>query len=204
MLRVHGLQRLGLGPIDLTVPLGSTTVLMGPSGSGKSLLLRALADLDPCHGEVSLDGVSRTTLSAPAWRRRVVYLATDAGWWDEHVGAHFTDHAAGRDMIAALGLPAEAMDWPVSRASTGERQRLALARTLTLPRDAADVARIFLLDEPTSALDAEAVAQAEAVLRDLPDARTAVFMVSHDAAQAERLADHRLSLRDGHLETAAP
>jgi len=203
MLRVAGLHRLDLGPIDLTVPLGRCAVLMGPSGAGKSLLLRAIADLDPNEGAVSLEGVARDGLPAPAWRRRAVYLATDAGWLAEDVGSHFSDRAAAAPLLDRLGLDASALDWPVARASTGERQRLALARCLSLPREP-DTARIYLLDEPTSALDAEAVTRAEAVLRTLPDARTAVLMVSHDPAQARRLGDLHLTLRDGVLSEGEP
>jgi ABC-type iron transport system FetAB ATPase subunit len=198
MLEVEGLTRLGLGPVDLTVPAGCLAVLMGASGAGKSLLLRALADLDPATGRVRLDGVDRAALPAPLWRRRVVYLAAEAGWWADRVGAHFADRAAARALLPALGLPAEALDWDIARASTGERQRLALARCLTLPR-APETPRLYLLDEPTSALDAESVARAEPILRALPDARTAVLMVSHDAAQAARLGDRRLVLTEGRV-----
>lgn len=203
MLVVRTLRRLELGPVDMTLEFGCLTVLMGPSGSGKSLLLRAIADLDPNTGDVRLAGTDRNRLPAPDWRRRVVYLAADAGWWADTVAPHFADRAAATAMLDRLGLPAAALDWPVARISTGERQRLALARALTLPRPAG-APRVYLLDEPTSALDAETVARTEVVLRGLPDDRTAVLMVSHDAAQAARLGDRRLRLCDGRVIEEAP
>lgn len=203
MLCVRNLRRLDLGPITMTIPAGRLAVLMGASGSGKSLLLRAIADLDPNTGEVTLNGTDRTALSAPDWRRQAVYLAADAGWWADTVGPHFADQGAALDMLSRLGLPSDVLDWPVARASTGERQRLALVRALTLPRPP-DAPRVYLLDEPTSALDTESVARMEDILYALPDARTAVLMVSHDPDQARRLADLRLTLRDGRVTEEAP
>ena len=58
-------------------------------GGGKSLFLRMIADLDPCQGEVFLDGVERRRMTAPAWRRQVVYNAAEPGWWREAVAEHF-------------------------------------------------------------------------------------------------------------------
>ena len=57
--------------------------MVGPSGSGKSLFLRALADLDPNEGDLRLDGESREAMSGPQWRRRVTYVAGESGWWDD-------------------------------------------------------------------------------------------------------------------------
>lgn len=190
-----------LGPLDLTVSVGGCRVIMGPSGAGKSLLLRALADLDPSGGSVVVDGVERASLSAPLWRQRVAYVGATAGWWADTVGDHFAPavRAAARARLPDLLLPEEALDWPVARASTGERQRLALLRAMTLPRPR-EQARVYLLDEPTAALDPEARDRVEALLLALLDARTALVVVSHDAEQARRLATEPvLTLRDGTL-----
>lgn len=214
MLSIRGLIRRipggpTIGPADLDMPEGRTVVLMGPSGSGKSVILRAIADLDPVDGAVSLEGVDRCAMSAPAWRRRVVYVAADAGWWDDMVGAHFADRTAAAALLPRVNLSAESLDWPVQRLSTGERQRLALVRAVTLPRPPGE-ARVYLLDEPTAALDAESAGQVESLITTLTqNDRTAVLLVTHDAAQARRLASGGVvHLRGGALipldEEAAP
>ena len=81
----------------------------GASGSGKSLFLRALADLDPSTGDVRLDGTARDDMPASDWRRRVTYVAADSGWWTERVGDHFEapDIAAG--YLVRLGFHGDVM-----------------------------------------------------------------------------------------------
>jgi putative ABC transport system ATP-binding protein len=101
----------------------------GASGSGKTLLLRAIADLDPHHGEVSLDRASCSSLPAPDWRRSVALVMAESQWWSERVGDHF-EHGVDGGWLEQLALPAAAMTWEVARCSTGERQRLGLLRTL--------------------------------------------------------------------------
>ncbi len=196
LFRVRALARPGLAPASFALARGLCLVLTGASGSGKTLLLRALADLDPNDGIVTLGGTSRAAIAAPEWRRRVVYVGAEAGWWATCVGDHFIDRAAAVPLIVTLLLPEAALDWPVSRLSTGERQRLALARAIALAPE------VLLLDEPTSGLDPEAVHAAEALLRRELARGVAIVMVSHDRAQAERLADGHLFIAHGVLAAA--
>jgi len=79
MLSIHGVTRPGLEPVRLDVGGGECVVISGPSGAGKSLFLRAVADLDPNAGRVVLDGIDRESVSAPEWRRRVSYVASESG-----------------------------------------------------------------------------------------------------------------------------
>jgi ABC-type iron transport system FetAB ATPase subunit len=197
VLRVRNLHVIGLAPVDLDLDAGDCIALSGPSGSGKTLILRSLADLDPSEGEVALDGEARDSIAAPMWRRRVAYLAAEPGWWADVVGAHFPDLAAARELAAALGLSEKFFDAPVAQVSTGERQRLALVRLLLL------APRIMLLDEPTAALDEAAAARVEAVLAERLAAGVAILLVTHDDAQAARLAGRRLRIADGRLEDVA-
>src|ERR1019366_6852366 len=88
-LRIAGLHSLLAGPFDLSLGRGGCVGGTGPSGSGKSLFLRMIADLDPNEGEVFLDGVARSTMTAPAWRRQVVYVPAESGWWTDHIIDHF-------------------------------------------------------------------------------------------------------------------
>ncbi len=193
MLTVRDLRRAGLGPVSFGIAAGECVALMGPSGAGKTLLLRAIADLDPNEGEVALDGVRREAVPAPRWRRMVTYLAAEAGWWADRVAAHFEDPAAAVPLVRAMGLEAAALEWPVERLSTGERQRLALARVLVREP------RAMLLDEPTSGLDRAAAEAVEGLLRRRLAAGAAILLVTHDPGQARRLARRRLAIAAGRL-----
>jgi putative ABC transport system ATP-binding protein len=195
-LRLAGLRSAIAGPFDLTVASGECVAVTGPSGSGKSLFLRLIADLDPGAGEAFLDGRARAGIPAPAWRRQVAYAAPEPGWWAERVAAHFPDLPAARTLAAALGLAPALLDGPVLRLSTGERQRFALVRTL-LANPA-----VLLLDEPTAALDVEAVGRTEALLRARLASGVAMVLVTHDAALATRLGNRRFAMHDRRLAPA--
>lgn len=196
LLEARDLCRPPLGPVSLRLHAGRCLAVTGPSGSGKSLLLRALADLDPAEGTVCFQGTDRTALPAPEWRRRVCYVAADSGWWADTVAEHMpADETAWRPLLEAVGL-AEAASWPVSRLSSGERQRLSIVRALSR-RPA-----VLLLDEPTANLDAEAAAAVEGLIRRALEDGAGVILTSHDPAQVDRLADDRLRLRAGHMEPA--
>ncbi len=188
MLRVDALTRsdhgLVLGPLSFHIEQGECLALTGPSGAGKSLLLRAIVDLDPNLGEVVVDGRRRSETAAPRWRDMVRYFPAESGWWLDRVGDHMANEAAARDLLASLGFedPDAALAWPVSRLSSGERQRLALVRGLL------GEARVLLLDEPTSALDIANRDLVENLLHQRLKQGTAILLVSHDPGQAARLA----------------
>jgi phosphate-transporting ATPase len=176
--------------------------LRGPSGAGKTQLLRALADLDPNEGAVLLEGTPREAMAAPVWRGRIVYLAAEPGWWADSVGEHFLDWPAAVPVAERLGLPAACGTWPIQQLSTGERQRLALVRALvSVPPPGP---RVLLLDEPTASLDEAAKAAMEALVAERRAATgMGVLWVTHDAAQAKRVARRWLLVRGGLLEEGA-
>lgn len=189
----------GFAGATLHVFASTITVLQGPSGCGKSRFLRALADLDPSLGTITFAGAAQTSMPAPQWRRHVVYQGAESGWWSDRVRDHFPDEESRRTserLLPKIGLPADALTWEVGRTSTGERQRLALLRTLTLPgpRDH----RVILLDEPTAALDPETTDQVEALLLDhiatFPG--SALVIVSHHPDQAKRLGARTFTFHD--------
>lgn len=199
LLSVKGLGPRGIERFDLEMKAKECAALLGPSGSGKSLLLRAIADLDPHEGQAYLEGGDRVAMPAHEWRRQVMYVAAESGWWADGVAAHFDDVAAAMPLIEALGLPGACATWPVARLSTGEKQRLALARALSR------APKILLLDEPTSGLDADAAMKAEALIASFLAKGGAVLMVTHDPAQAARLAGRILRIESGRLiEGAVP
>ncbi len=193
MLIVNGLRTKAGGPVGFAFRGGEIIAVRGPSGSGKSLMLRAIADLDPAEGEVSLDGIPRAQIPAPEWRRRVALIPAESGWWDDRVGAHFPAGSDNSALIEALGLDPAVLDWEVRRLSTGERHRLAIARALALEPG------VWLFDEPTAALDAVAARRVEAVIRQGRDRGAAILLVTHDDTQAARLADRTLTMADGRL-----
>ncbi len=193
MLEIEGLRYLDRGPLDFVIEPGECVSVMGASGSGKTLLLRALADLDPHEGRVCLDSLVCAEMPGPEWRRKVGMLPAESAWWADSVAPHFPKGFSG-EALAPYGFEPDALSWNVQRLSTGERQRLAVARLLARTPDA------LLLDEPTASLDPDNVERMEHLLAQYRNDHGApVLWVSHDPDQAERVATRHLTLRDGRL-----
>lgn len=197
-LDIRNLGTRGRPPVDLQAQRGECICIMGRSGSGKSVLLRLVADLDPGEGTVLLDGVDRNSGSGPAWRRRVVYQAAEPAWWGATVAEHFSDGMqeplAG--WLGEVGLPGDILDADITRLSTGERQRLALLRSL------ARKPLVLLLDEPTASLDPATTLAVEALLSRRLAQGLAILMVTHSAEQARRIGHRRFEMADGRLRGA--
>lgn len=194
MLRVEQLCVPGLPPLSFEVGEGTCLAIEGPSGIGKTRLLRAMADLDETPGQVFLDGAERREMPAWQWRKQVRFSPAEPGWWGETARASLSetdvDIARIKKMSEDLGLDPKVFDQPLAQLSTGERLRLALTRAL------ADQPRVVLLDEPTGALDKASAALAEELIRYQVLAGRTVILVSHDKGQIERLADMRLQLAE--------
>lgn len=119
----------------------------------------------------------------------VMFVSSEAAWWADTVGGHFAKGEAPTDLMAQMGLPEQKLDMIPQQLSSGERQRMALVRALVRKP------QFLLLDEPTSALDGETTFRVEAVLRAYMTAGTGVVLVTHDEAQAGRLADDFLVMK---------
>ena len=196
-LTVRSLCVHHLGPLDLSVRSGECLALVGDSGAGKTLLLRAIVDLEDHDGEVLLDGKSCEEYSPEQWRRSVGYLPAVTHWWYERVGHHFFQPDPAD--LAALGFGADVLDRPVTRLSNGESQRLALLRLL------ANRPRVLLLDEPTASLDETNVGRVENLVRDYCYTHEAALVwVSHDRLQLQRLGARKVYLCEGQLKAQAP
>ncbi|WP_346898632.1 ABC transporter ATP-binding protein [uncultured Roseibium sp.] len=200
MFEISDLKTPLIGPVSLSIAPGECVALRGASGAGKSLLLRAVADLDPNEGDALLDQQSRNRMPAPQWRRLVALIPAESGWWTDNVADHFKPGPETTALLEAIGLP-ESLGWKINRLSTGEKQRLALARALL------NKPKVLLLDEPTSALDEQATARVEDIIREQMDLGVTVLLVTHDQTQARRIGGRHFLMEDGRLsevpETAA-
>ncbi|GAA4330478.1 ATP-binding cassette domain-containing protein [Variovorax defluvii] len=194
-LQVRALRSSFGGPFELALGRGECVCIVGRSGSGKSVLLRLIADLDPGTGEVSLDGTPREHWSAPAWRRRVVYQPAEPAWWAPRAGDHFQggDAVLVQASMQRLGLVPALLDAEVDRLSTGERLRLALVRSLAIGP------RVLLLDEPTAALDEASVASVETLLRERLAQGLSLLIVTHAQEQARRMGARVFEMVSGRL-----
>lgn len=198
MLTIQNLVAHNVSVASLTIGDGECLAITGPSGSGKSLLLRAICDLDDNSGDIALGDVRRDTLPAPEWRRRVAMVPAESGWWADTVGDHFTGGTDTPANLEALGLPPEVLTWQVARLSTGERQRLALVRAFENHPD------VLLLDEPTASLDATTTQAVETLIANQRAAGVSIVLVSHDEEQVRRLAQRSLRLPDGDIVENGP
>ena len=180
------------GPFTLAVPAGSCLTITGPSGSGKSLLLRLIADLDQGGGTARIGGQERSAISAPGWRAICPYVAATPGFWVPTASEHFSEaqRDSAKALAATMRLDEQRFDAPVATLSTGERQRIALARALLLDSPA------LLLDEPTGPLDHEATSAVADLLADRLANGLALVLVTHDQSLAARLGTQRREMRD--------
>jgi putative ABC transport system ATP-binding protein len=188
-----------LSGVSARLPVGASS-LLGPSGSGKSTLLRLLNRLaDPDSGRVLYEGRDVREYDPLALRREVSLVpqlpALIEGTVHDNVA--YGPRLAGRSFNARsclelAGLDPAFEDRDGSKLSVGEQQRVMLARALALQP------RVLLLDEPTSALDQAARDAVEGTLRRLRS-RTAISLVvvTHDVAQARRLAEYVVRIEAG-------
>ena len=119
-LKIQNLTYQNVGPIDLTIGASECVTLSGPSGAGKTLMLRAIADLEPHEGHVYLGSAKATEMKAHQWRKKVGMLPSESEWWHDTVGEHFQE--ADSPWLKMLGFNRDVMEWRISRLSSGERQ----------------------------------------------------------------------------------
>ncbi|WP_159622083.1 ABC transporter ATP-binding protein [Ruania rhizosphaerae] len=202
--------------VDLTVPAGSTTALLGPSGSGKSSLLAVAAGLTaPDHGVVRFGGEQVFTSATPAARATrerlnrigMVFQSPQLlGSLTALEQLELHAHLRGRrpasvrsralELLAAVGVADHRHKRP-AQLSGGQRQRVAIARALVGRPE------VLLVDEPTSALDHERGTQVVELITQLArELGAATLLVSHDASTLTT-ADRTVRMRDGRIEEPA-
>lgn len=191
------------GPLDLTIAPGGWTCLLGPSGVGKSTILRLIASLDT---GATFEGVITASDGDDA-RDRVAYMAQDdllLPWASirqnvvlgQRLRGEQVDEARVSTLLDSVGLAAMSARRP-HELSGGQRQRAALARTLFEDKP------IVLLDEPFSALDARTRTDMQDLTYRLLAGRT-VLLVTHDPAEAARLGQNIVILSETGLTEVPP
>lgn len=194
-------DRRVFGPVALAVPSDGPIVISGPSGSGKSSLLRLFDRLDaPSAGTLRYRGRDVADLDPCAHRRRVAMVfqrpvllpgtvadnlrAADPALDDHQVGA----------ALERVGLAADLAERDARELSGGEAQRLCLARALTTDPE------VVLFDEPTSSLDPDSTRRIEELALGLEAEGITTIWVTHDADQAARLGRHVITVADHTVE----
>jgi len=228
LLSVEGLcksfgQHTVLSEVSFTVERGDVIALIGPSGGGKSTLLRCLNQLElPSSGQVTLDGEAlvRTdrgqVVKQPA--RQLQDLRRRIGMVFQQFNL-FANMTARQNIVfaqqAALGTPkAQAQERATAllervglggrgdayptQLSGGQQQRVAIARSLALDPE------VILFDEPTSAIDPEIRSEVLAVMRELAEAGMTMIISTHEMKFAEMVSDHTLFLCDGSILERGP
>lgn len=206
--RVVG-QKVLVANVSVAVQPGELLAIVGASGAGKSSFLRLINRLDePTAGTVLLDGHDYRALPPRDLRRRIgmvmqmAYLfpgtvAANIAFGPRQRGAIIADDAVAA-LLERVGLPGY-QERDVTTLSGGEAQRVSVARTL------ANAPAALLLDEPTSALDeASARGIEELILGIIAERRMTCLMVTHNKAQAARIAARAMVMQGGRLRAIGP
>jgi polar amino acid transport system ATP-binding protein len=219
VVRIAGLQKafgdnLVLRSIDLTVDLGEVVCVIGPSGSGKSPLLRCVNLLEqPTAGSVFVEGVELTDPDCDIDTMRAsmgmvfqqfnlfphMTALRNCSVAQEKVLKRSRTHAeeTARAMLDRVGL-GDRMDYHPAQLSGGQQQRVAIARALAMNP------RLMLFDEPTSALDPELVGDVLTVMRGLADEGMTMVVVTHEMAFAREVADRVVFMDEGLIVESGP
>lgn len=197
-----------LSNLNLTIPGGSFTAIVGPNGCGKSTLLKAIVGLLPYDGDISLEQVALRDLSANARAKKIAYLPQSRSVPQlsvEKLVLHGRfpylsyprryrqeDRLAAADALRALEIEDLTQRW-LPALSGGERQKVYLAMAL------AQQTPVILMDEPTAPLDICHKFQVLSLARSLARQGKTVILVLHDLDLALTYADHIVVMEQGHI-----
>jgi putative amino-acid transport system ATP-binding protein len=222
MIRIRNLSKRFndapvLAGIDLDIEEGERIVVIGPSGTGKSTLLRCLNFLEtPDQGEIAIDELTVNASSARkqdilALRRKTAFvfqnyalfanktarenitegLIAVRGWPKEKA------FARANEILETIGMPEKGDAYPASL-SGGQQQRVGIGRAMALD------ARLMLFDEPTSALDPEWIDEILQLMKRVADARQTMLIVTHEMQFARDVADRVLFMDGGRIVEQGP
>jgi putative ABC transport system ATP-binding protein len=189
-----------LRDVNGRIPAAGVTAVLGPSGSGKSTLLRCCNRLEaPAEGTVAFRGTDVARLDVLQLRRRVAMVfqrpTPFPGTGRDNLLAADPnlDDDRGAALLERVRLDPDFLDRNATELSGGEAQRLCLARALVVSPE------VVLMDEVTSSVDPVTTRALEDLARSLAEGGTPVVWVTHDLAQARRLADAMLVVVHGHI-----
>jgi len=211
LLRIRGLTKTyGIRDVSMDVAAGATLALIGPSGAGKSTLARCLAGFERADaGEILLDGRSewprhevQMILQQPAASLNPRFTAEEIiaePLVIQRQGNAASRAKRARELMASLGLDSKASGAPARAFSGGERQRLAIARALTLEP------KLLILDESLASLDLSVQAQIANLLLDLQEQRGLTYiLISHDLSLVGRIASEIVVMNNGSIVERRP
>ena len=193
-----------LGPIDLKIDKGDIAVILGPNGSGKTSLLKALHGiLKPKEGTVRWSCLKTESIrkqmfvfQTPIMLRRSVFENLTYPLLLRKISKEQANYQAAR-WLDRIDLRTS-MQVPATRLSGGEKQKLALARALITEPE------MLFLDEPSASLDGKTTYEIESLLQSCVANGTTIMMSTHDIGQAKRLAKNIYFLNKGILESIQP
>ena len=210
-MKIFELEHLGLAipekimleDVSLSVEAGAHLTITGPSGSGKSSLLKLLAALvSPSSGRIVYQGRDLEDLDPVAYRREVSYCFQQPLLFGQTVRDNMAfpfeirqlpfDQERVLSALARLNLGPEFLEKPIKELSGGEKQRVALVRNLLFE------SKVLLLDEVSSGLDEQTKLLLRAFLKDLHQAGVTLIEVTHDQREIEE-AEHLVTIVEGRL-----
>lgn len=206
-----------LDGIDLTIQAGERIVIIGPSGTGKSTLLRCLNFLDAPDagliriGDLAVDAARASKAEILALRRRTAFVFQNYALFANKTAAENimealitvqkqpreAARARALEILAETGLADKADAYPASL-SGGQQQRVGIGRAMALG------AELMLFDEPTSALDPEWVGEVLALMRKVAEERQTMLIVTHEMQFAREIADRVVFMEGGRIVEQGP
>jgi putative ABC transport system ATP-binding protein len=209
LLRCEKVSTAILDQLTFTIPKNKITTIIGPSGAGKSSLLMLLNRLEePLSGTIYFKDKPISSFPIPELRREIGLVFQSPYLFDGTVEDNLKygpslhdiwDPEEGVRLLELVDLPKSYLDRKVDDLSGGEKQRIALARTL------ANKPNLLLLDEVTSSLDVRTTELIETMLLRIKEKRHIPFvMVTHNIEQSKRIGDHSLFIKDGRLIESGP
>jgi putative ABC transport system ATP-binding protein len=195
-----------LNNISLKVEEWDFISIIGASGSGKSTMLKLCSHLiSPTSGEILYREKDMMYYEPVLLRREISYCVQSGGLFGRTVEDNLSfpyearglgmERAAVISMLARFGLAADVLKEENKNLSGGEKQRVALVRTLLLKP------KVVLLDEVTSSLDVENTLIIEQIIRELNESGTTILWITHSPEQSRRLANKLLTVENGQIKS---